>query len=246
MINCTAKAVKRSVTAVTLSDARWISDWTMRAPSSHSAIGSVIDVRCVMIAIASKPPNTAKPSMQLRCARASRCMNGDRLALSGTNWLAGTLPVMTCTVRTASIRTSSASVQATKPVKATTEAVIVSPCGLFVRPWRGVWETPCGTASLHWGDAGDGVPRSPCLRATNMDRNSVKWWGPIPAIVTPFDDRGAIDEKLLASNIDILMSKGSTGIVIGGCTGEFWALSMDERIALFKMGAKAMAGRGFV
>ena len=79
-----------------------------------------------------------------------------------------------------------------------------------------------------------------------MDRNSVKWWGPIPAIVTPFDDRGAIDEKLLASNIDILMSKGATGIVIGGCTGEFWAMSMEERIALFKMGAKAMAGRGFV
>ena len=59
-----------------------------------------------------------------------------------------------------------------------------------------------------------------------MDRNSVKWWGPIPAIVTPFDDRGAIDEKLLARNIDILMSKGATGIVIGGCTGECWALSM--------------------
>ena len=28
-----------------------------------------------------------------------------------------------------------------------------------------------------------------------MDRNSVKWWGPIPAIVTPFDGRGAIDEE---------------------------------------------------
>ena len=62
-----------------------------------------------------------------------------------------------------------------------------------------------------------------------MDRNSVKWWGPIPAIVTPFDDRGAIDEKLLASNIDLLMANGATGIVIGGCTGEFWAMSMEER-----------------
>ena len=31
MIVCTAKAVKRSVTAITLSDARWINDWTMRA-----------------------------------------------------------------------------------------------------------------------------------------------------------------------------------------------------------------------
>jgi hypothetical protein len=27
MIHCTAKAVKRSETAIALSDARWISDW---------------------------------------------------------------------------------------------------------------------------------------------------------------------------------------------------------------------------
>ncbi|MGH8431538.1 MAG: dihydrodipicolinate synthase family protein, partial [Solimonas sp.] len=56
-----------------------------------------------------------------------------------------------------------------------------------------------------------------------MDRNSVKWQGPMPAIVTPFDDSGAIDEALLHENIDLLLAKGATGIVVGGCTGEFWA-----------------------
>lgn len=79
-----------------------------------------------------------------------------------------------------------------------------------------------------------------------MDRNSVKWSGPAPAIVTPFDDKGAIDEGLLARNIDILMSKGATGIIIGGCTGEFWAMTFEERKKLWKMGVKAMSGRGFV
>jgi 4-hydroxy-tetrahydrodipicolinate synthase len=68
----------------------------------------------------------------------------------------------------------------------------------------------------------------------------------MPAIVTPFDDRGAIDEGLLQQNIDILMTKGATGVVIGGCTGEFWAMSLDERKTLFKLGVKAMKGRGFV
>jgi len=72
MINCTAKAVKRSMTAITLSDARGITDWTMRAPSSHGASGSVTDVRDAMMAIASRPPNTARPSMPLRCARGKR------------------------------------------------------------------------------------------------------------------------------------------------------------------------------
>lgn len=79
-----------------------------------------------------------------------------------------------------------------------------------------------------------------------MDRNSVKWSGPMPAIVTPFDDRGQIDEGLLTKNIDILMSKGATGIIIGGCTGEFWAMTFEERKKLWMAGVKAMAGRGFV
>ena len=79
-----------------------------------------------------------------------------------------------------------------------------------------------------------------------MDRNSVNWQGPMPAIVTPFDERGAIDERALQQNIDLLMDRGATGIVIGGCTGEFWAMTLDERKQLMKLGVKAMRGRGTV
>jgi 4-hydroxy-tetrahydrodipicolinate synthase len=79
-----------------------------------------------------------------------------------------------------------------------------------------------------------------------MDRNSVNWQGPMPAIVTPFDDRGAIDERALQENIDLLMDRGATGIVIGGCTGEFWAMTLDERKQLMKLGVEAMRGRGTV
>jgi dihydrodipicolinate synthase/N-acetylneuraminate lyase len=79
-----------------------------------------------------------------------------------------------------------------------------------------------------------------------MDRNSVNWQGPMPAIVTPFDERGAFDERALQQNIDLLMDRGATGIVIGGCTGEFWAMTLDERKQLMKLGVKAMRGRGTV
>jgi 4-hydroxy-tetrahydrodipicolinate synthase len=79
-----------------------------------------------------------------------------------------------------------------------------------------------------------------------MDRNSVNWQGPMPAIVTPFDDRGAIDERLLQENIDLLVDRGATGIVIGGCTGEFWAMTLEERKQLMKLGVQAMRGRGTV
>ena len=77
-----------------------------------------------------------------------------------------------------------------------------------------------------------------------MDRTSVDWAGPMPAITTPFHDDGRIDEVEFAANIDRLMKDGATGVVAGGCTGEFWALSHDERKRLYEVSKEAMAGRG--
>jgi 4-hydroxy-tetrahydrodipicolinate synthase len=77
-----------------------------------------------------------------------------------------------------------------------------------------------------------------------MDRNSVDWSGPMPAITTPFHDDGRIDEAEFAANIDRLMKDGATGVVAGGCTGEFWALAHEERKRLFEVSKEAMAGRG--
>ncbi len=79
-----------------------------------------------------------------------------------------------------------------------------------------------------------------------MNRDSVSWTGPMPAVVTPFDDRLMIDERLFIGNIERLLDRGATGIVVGGCTGEFWALEPDERVHLFALGVKASAGRGAV
>lgn len=77
-----------------------------------------------------------------------------------------------------------------------------------------------------------------------MDRNSVDWSGPMPAVVTPFDENGGIDREAMQQNIDRLMDAGASGVLVGGCTGEFWALSTEERCALFELGAACMRGRG--
>lgn len=79
-----------------------------------------------------------------------------------------------------------------------------------------------------------------------MDRNSVNWSGPMPAVTTPFDDEGRIDERAFADNVSRLLDAGSTGIVAGGCTGEFWALSREERKTLYRLAVEATAGRGTV
>ena len=76
-----------------------------------------------------------------------------------------------------------------------------------------------------------------------MDRNSVNWSGPMPAVTTPFHDDGRIDEAAFAANLEGLIAAGATGFVVGGCTGEFWALSHEERKRLFDLAHEAIAGR---
>lgn len=79
-----------------------------------------------------------------------------------------------------------------------------------------------------------------------MNRNSVDWQGPMPAVITPFDGRGRINEAAMRANVDRLFEAGASGILVGGCTGEFWSLSFEERCELFRLGANAAAGRGTV
>lgn len=79
-----------------------------------------------------------------------------------------------------------------------------------------------------------------------MDRDSVRWAGPMPAVVTPFDGAGALDTAGFRDNVDRLLAAGATGIVAGGCTGEFWALAGTERKALYELAVRAVRGRGAV
>lgn len=77
-----------------------------------------------------------------------------------------------------------------------------------------------------------------------MDRHSIDWHGPMPAVTTPFTADGAVDNAALAANIDQLITAGATGVLVGGCTGEFWALTHAERIALTAVAREALDGRG--
>lgn len=79
-----------------------------------------------------------------------------------------------------------------------------------------------------------------------MDRNSVDWTGPMPAVTTPFDAAGRVDEAGFRANVARLLDLGATGIVACGCTGEFWSLAMAERKALYAAAVAAARGRGTV
>lgn len=69
------------------------------------------------------------------------------------------------------------------------------------------------------------------------------WAGGFVVTVTPFAENGAFDEKAMRLLIDQFINEGADGIVIAGSTGEWFAMSDDERGELFKVCADQNAGR---
>ncbi|GGJ93773.1 dihydrodipicolinate synthase family protein [Pseudomonas matsuisoli] len=65
-------------------------------------------------------------------------------------------------------------------------------------------------------------------------------WTPI---ITPFTDTGDINYPVVAKAIDNLIHQGVHGLIVGGTTGEYYALSREERFELFDFIADHAAKR---
>ena len=57
-------------------------------------------------------------------------------------------------------------------------------------------------------------------------------------IITPFASNGEVDWDVYAEVIDWQIENGVAGVIVGGSTGEFYALSKEERIQQFKFAAE--------
>ncbi|SAL27443.1 dihydrodipicolinate synthase family protein [Caballeronia humi] len=62
-------------------------------------------------------------------------------------------------------------------------------------------------------------------------------------LVTPFKADGEIDHELLGKHAVDLAGRGLSGLGVGGTTGEYYALSFDERVATFHSVAQAAGGK---
>ena len=62
-------------------------------------------------------------------------------------------------------------------------------------------------------------------------------------IVTPYTDAFEVDHDALAATTEFLITEGVNGIIVAGTTGEYYAQSMDERMALMKEMHALIAGR---
>ena len=57
----------------------------------------------------------------------------------------------------------------------------------------------------------------------------------LTAIVTPFDDRGAVDEAAFVALFRHLVANGSDGVVVCGTTGESPTMSIEEHLRLIEL-----------
>ena len=75
---------------------------------------------------------------------------------------------------------------------------------------------------------------------------SKKIEGIITAVVTPFEKNGNIDEAAFRKIINSLIDTGISGLFPVGSTGEFFALSMDEKRRLMDIAVEEVNGRVLV
>lgn len=73
--------------------------------------------------------------------------------------------------------------------------------------------------------------------------NTDKFKGVFPALLTPFDRGGNVNDAAVAQLVEFNVGKGVDGFYVGGSTGEGLLLTIDERKQLFRAAAKANAGR---
>jgi len=79
-----------------------------------------------------------------------------------------------------------------------------------------------------------------------INKWKVDWAGHYCALVTPFTDKGELDEIALAQLVDLVIEEGLDGVVVSGHQGEFWLLSPEERRRVFDVAVKAARGRAVV
>jgi len=64
----------------------------------------------------------------------------------------------------------------------------------------------------------------------------------VTAVVTPFDNKGELNEKVFRKLLKFLVANGSEGVVVAGTTGESPTLTPEEKLRLFDVALEEIGG----
>ena len=71
----------------------------------------------------------------------------------------------------------------------------------------------------------------------------MKFEGIYPPVITPFRDDLSIDREGFVTVLEHLIASGVHGLIVGGTTGEVYAQSKEERVALMALARETVKGR---
>ena len=71
----------------------------------------------------------------------------------------------------------------------------------------------------------------------------IDWTGIFPPIATPFTREGELDEAAFGEVVEQHIADGCHGIIVAGCTGEWFSLDDAERCRIFEIAVDVAKGR---
>ena len=71
----------------------------------------------------------------------------------------------------------------------------------------------------------------------------MKFEGIYTPLVTPFFDDFSLNHDAMQQTVDLLVNAGVNGIIVAGTTGEYYAMSMKERVYMMGVAKEMIAGR---
>ena len=71
----------------------------------------------------------------------------------------------------------------------------------------------------------------------------MKFEGIYTPLVAPFFDDFTLNHDAMQQTVDLLVNAGVHGIIVAGTTGEYYAMSMKERVYMMGVAKEMIAGR---
>ena len=71
----------------------------------------------------------------------------------------------------------------------------------------------------------------------------MKFEGVYTPLVTPFHKDFTLNKQAMQASIDLLIDAGIHGLIVAGAEGEYYAMSMKERVYLMRLAKEMIAGR---
>ena len=71
----------------------------------------------------------------------------------------------------------------------------------------------------------------------------MKFEGVYTPLVTPFHKDFTLNKQAMQASIDLLIDAGIDGLIVAGTEGEYYAMSMKERVYLMRVAKEMIAGR---